>query len=98
MNGRGDRRRAAADIVMRYRRGRQERRIAIRGRLLLDVAERGPAYVVAELGEGDGRPQINALLFGDGRYLDRAEAGEPGLCRKATASELEAGGQSARAA
>ena len=98
MNGRGDRRRAAAGIIVRYRCGRQERRITIRGRLLLDVAARGPAYVVAELGEGDGRPQINALLFGDGRYLDRARAGEPGLCRQATASELQTGGQTARAA
>ena len=83
---------------MRYRRGRQERRIAIRGHLMLDVAARGPAYVVAELGEGDGRPQIDALLFGDGRYLDRARAGEHGLCRKATASELQTGGPTARAA
>ena len=98
MNGRSKRSQPAADLVMRYRRGGQERGIAIRGRLLLDIAARGPAYVVAELSEGDGRPQISAVLFGDGRYVERARSGEPGLCRTATASELQTGGQTARAA
>jgi hypothetical protein len=87
-----------AELVMRYRRGRQERGIALHDRFLLDVAAGGPAYVVAELAADEGRPQIAALLFGDGRYLERARAGEPGLCRRATAAELESGGGAARAA
>jgi hypothetical protein len=87
-----------AELVMRYRRGGLERRIAVHRRLLLDVAARGPAYVVAELADDEGRSQIAAVLFGDGRYVERARAGEPGLCRRATTAELEPGGQAARAA
>jgi hypothetical protein len=98
MNGGSKRSPPAAELVMRYRRGGQERGIAIHGGFLLDVAARGPAYVVAELGDGEGRPQISAVLFGDGRYLERARTGEPGLCRQATATELETGGRAARAA
>ena len=71
-----------AELVMRYRRGDQERAIAVHGRLVLDVGARGPAYVVAELDVGEGRAQIAAVLFGEGRYLERARAGEPGLCRR----------------
>lgn len=98
MTGQRGREPDMAELVTRYRRGRHERRIAVRGRLLLDVAPRGPAYVVAELAADEGRPQIAAVLFGDGRYLERARAGEPGLCRQATAAELESGGGAARAA
>jgi hypothetical protein len=98
MSARGNSSEPNAELVMRYHRGGQERGIAVHGHLLLDVAPRGPAYVVAELGEGEGRPQISAVLFGDGRYVERARAGEPGLCRKATATELQTGGQAARAA
>jgi hypothetical protein len=82
-----------AELVMRYRRGRQVRGIAVHRRLVLDLAARGPAYVVAELEVGEGRPQIAAVLFDGGRYLERARAGEPGLCRTATAAELDLGGQ-----
>ena len=87
-----------AELVMRYRRGTRERRIVVHRRLVLDVAARGPAYVVAELVEGEGRPQVAALLFGEGRYLERAQAGEPRLCRKATADEVQQGRHTARAA
>jgi hypothetical protein len=87
-----------AQLVMRYRRGRQERGIAVHGHLLLDVAPRGPAYVVAELANDEGQAQIAAVLFGDGGYIERARVGEPGLCRKATRAELELGGESALAA
>jgi hypothetical protein len=87
-----------AEFVMRYRRGRQERTIAVHGHLLLDVAPRGPAYVVAELATDEGQSQITALLLGDGRYVERARAGEPGLCRQATAAELGSGGEAACAA
>lgn len=86
------------ELVMRYRRGGHKWAIAVHGRLLLDVAPRRPAYVVAELAEDEGRSQIAAVLFGNGRYLERARAGEPGLCRQATAEELESGGQAAHAA
>jgi hypothetical protein len=88
-----------AELVMRYRRGPQERGIAVHRRLVLDLAARGPAHVVAELATDERRPQIAAVLFGDGRYLERARTGEPGLCRTATAAELAPGGhRAARAA
>lgn len=88
-----------AELILAYRRGRQQRGIALHGRLVLDLAARGPAYVVAELELGEGRPQIAAVLFGEGRYLERARAGEQGLCRSATASEVDPGAQpAARAA
>lgn len=80
-----------AELILRYRRGSEQRAIALHGRLALDLAPRGPAYVVAELADGEGRPQVAAVLFGDGRYLERARAGEPGLCRSATEVELERG-------
>lgn len=82
-----------AELVMRYQRGRQQRGIAVHERLVLDLASRGPAYVVAELEVGEGRPQIAAVLFGEGRYLERARAGEPRLCRSASVAELDTGGQ-----
>jgi hypothetical protein len=84
-----------AELVMRYRRGRQQRGIAVHRRLVLDLAARGPAYVVAELAAEEGRPQIAAVLFGEGHYLERARAQEPGLCRAATAAELDRGGWAA---
>ena len=78
-----------AELILGYRRGRQQRGIALHGRLVLDLAARGPAYVVAELDVGEGRPQIAAVLFGEGRYLERARAAERSLCRTATAAELD---------
>ena len=82
-----------AELILAYRRGRQQRGIALHARLVLDLAARGRAYVVAELDVGEGRPQIAAVLFGEGRYLERARTGERGLCRTATAAELDPGGQ-----
>lgn len=76
------------ELVMRYRRGGQERGIAVHRRLVLDLAARGPAYVVAELAAGEGRSQIAAVLFGEGRYVERARAGEPRLCRTVSRAEL----------
>ena len=84
-----------AELILGYRRGRQQRGIALHARLVLDLAARGPAYVVAELDVGEGRPQIAAVLFGEGRYLERARAGERGLCRTATGAELDPGAQPA---
>jgi hypothetical protein len=81
-----------AELVMRYRRGPEERGIAVHRRLVLDLAARGPAYVVAELAAEEGRPQIAAVLFGEGRYIERARTSERRLCRTATAAELDRGG------
>jgi hypothetical protein len=84
-----------AELILGFRRGRQQRAIALHGRLVLDLAARGPTYVVAELELGEGRPQIAAVLFGEGRYLERARGGEPRLCRTATAAELDPGARPA---
>ncbi len=51
------------------------------GGLLLDRGGEGPARVVAELSGDEGEDQALAVLGGDGAYLERARAGEPGLCR-----------------
>ena len=50
------------------------------GALVLDRAGEGPALVVAELDREEGQDQAFAVL-GAGGYLERARAGEPGLCR-----------------
>lgn len=57
--------------------------IAHRGeRLLVDRPDDGgPIGVIAELCPGEGERQAQALLIGQGAYLQRARAGEPGLCR-----------------
>ena len=51
------------------------------GGLLLDRGGEGPARVVAELSGDEGEDQALAVLGGVGAYLERARAGEPGLCR-----------------
>ena len=51
------------------------------GGLLIDRGGEGPARVVAELAGDEGEDQALAVLGGDGAYLERARAGEPGLCR-----------------
>ena len=51
------------------------------GGLLLDRGGEGPARVVAELSGDEGEDQALAVLGGDGGYLERARAGESGLCR-----------------
>ena len=51
------------------------------GTLLLDRTDDGQAGVVAELALDEGEEQARAVLDGDGAYLERARAGEPGLCR-----------------
>jgi hypothetical protein len=55
-------------------------------RLVLDRGGDGPARVIAELAPGEGTRQASCLLDGDGAYLERAQAGERGLC-KALAGE-----------
>jgi hypothetical protein len=52
------------------------------GQLLIDRPPEGPARLVAELDPGEGEDQARAVLHGDGAYLDRARAGEPGLGRR----------------
>jgi hypothetical protein len=52
------------------------------GQLLIDRPPEGPARLVAELDPGEGEAQARAVLHGDGAYLERARAGEPGLGRR----------------
>jgi hypothetical protein len=42
----------------------------------------GPARLIAELDRDEGKAQALAVLHGEGAYLERARAGEPGLCRR----------------
>ncbi len=55
------------------------------GRKLLvdrpDDIDGGPIGVIAELERDEDERQATALLHGAGAYLQRAQAGEPGLCR-----------------
>jgi hypothetical protein len=50
------------------------------GALVLDRPGEGAPGVVAELDQGEGREQALAVLHAGG-YLERARAGEEGLCR-----------------
>lgn len=50
------------------------------GTLLLDRVGDGAPLVVAELCREEGEEQARAVLDAGG-YLERARAGEPGLCR-----------------
>jgi hypothetical protein len=52
------------------------------GQLLIDRPADGPARLVAELAPDEGQEQALAVLHGDGAYLERARAGEPGLGRR----------------
>ena len=52
------------------------------GRLLIDRPPDGPARLIAELAPDEAEQQALAVLYGDGAYLERARAGEPGLCRR----------------
>jgi hypothetical protein len=47
---------------------------------LIDRPADGPARLVAELAPDEGEEQALAVLYGEGAYLERARAGEPGLC------------------
>jgi hypothetical protein len=51
-----------------------------RRRLLIDRPPDGPTRLVAELAPDEGEEQALAVLCGDGAYLERARAGEAGLC------------------
>jgi hypothetical protein len=50
------------------------------GALVLDRPGEGAPRVVAELDQGEGRKEALAVLH-EGGYLERARAGEEGLCR-----------------
>jgi hypothetical protein len=52
------------------------------GQLLIDRPAEGPPRLVAELAAGEGKEQALAVLYGEGAYLERARAGEPGLCAR----------------
>jgi hypothetical protein len=69
-------------------------RVVLRGRLVLDVARREPARVVALLGEGEGEPQARALLDGSGideGYLVRAAREPRPFVRELRADDVEHG-------
>jgi hypothetical protein len=76
------------ETLASYRRAGELRRVVIADGLAVDLGERGPAYLLAELGPGEGKDQVLALLHGDGAYLDRVQAGEEGLCRRLARGEL----------
>jgi hypothetical protein len=52
------------------------------GQLLIDRPADGPPRLVAELAPDESEDQALAVLHGEGGYLERARAGEPGLCRR----------------
>jgi hypothetical protein len=67
----------------------------LRGPLLLDLAPREPARVVALLGEGEGEPQARALLEGsaiDEGYLARARREPRPFVRRLAADDPWAAG------
>jgi hypothetical protein len=69
-------------------------RVVLRGRLVLDLARREPARVVALLGEGEGEPQGRAMLDGsaiDEGYLARAGREPRPFVRELAADDLPPG-------
>jgi hypothetical protein len=75
-----------AQLLASYKLAGQRHRIELvpqgYGQLVIDRAADGPARLVAELAPDEGEDQALAVLHGDGAYLERAQAGEPGLCRR----------------
>jgi hypothetical protein len=73
-----------AQLLASYMLGGRRHRIELvadgRRRLLIDRPADGPVRLVAELAPDEGEEQALAVLYGDGAYLERARAGEPGLC------------------
>lgn len=57
------------------------------GRLVIDRGPEGPERVVAELAPDEGTEHALCVLHGDGAYLERAQRGEPGLCRALTEAD-----------
>jgi hypothetical protein len=60
------------------------------GALVLDRPAEGEPLVVAELSREEGEDQARAVLEA-GRYLERARAGERGLCRSLRRDDLRPG-------
>jgi hypothetical protein len=60
------------------------------GTLVLDRPAEGAARVVAELSREEGEEQALAVLHAGG-YLERARAGERGLCRALRRHDLRPG-------
>jgi hypothetical protein len=67
------------------------------GSLLLDRPAEGAPLVVAELSRDEGEDKALAVLHA-GAYLERAAAGEAGLCRQLTVDAVLGGAAGARAA
>jgi hypothetical protein len=88
-------------LLATYRLGGELHRIELvrrrGGALVLDRPREGAPGVVAELAEGEGREQALAVLHAGG-YLDRARAGEEGLCRTLEHNVRRSDGPAARAA
>lgn len=89
-----------SELLATYRLGGELHRIELvrrrGGALVLDRPGEGAPRVVAELDQGEGREQALAVLHAGG-YLERARAGEEGLCRT-LADERRSGPPAARAA
>jgi hypothetical protein len=73
-----------AQVLATYSRNGERHRIELvrlrEGALVLDRPGEGAPLVVAELSGEEGEEQALAVLDAGG-YLERARAGEPGLCR-----------------
>ena len=75
-----------AQLLVSYTRAGRRHRIELvpqgYGQLVIDRPPDGPARLVAELAPDEGEDLALAVLHGEGAYLKRARAGEPGLCRR----------------
>ena len=75
-----------AQLLASYTRAGRRHRIELvpqgYGQLLIDRPQDRPALLIAELAADEGEDQALAVLHGEGAYLERARAGEPGLCRR----------------
>jgi hypothetical protein len=90
-----------SQLLATYRLGAELHRIELArrrgGALVLDRPGEGAPRVVAELAEDEGREQALAVLH-EGGYLERARAGEEGLCRALEREPRRAERPAARAA
>jgi hypothetical protein len=79
-----------AQLLATYTVNRERHRIELvrlrDGALVVDRPGQGSPRVVAELSREEGEEHARAVLEA-GRYLERARAGEPGLCRPLASDE-----------
>jgi hypothetical protein len=90
-----------SQLLATYSVGGEQHRIELVGRrggaLVLDRPGEGAPRVVAELDQGEGEKEALAVLQAGG-YLERAQAGEEGLCRTLEAEPGRSERPAARAA